>query len=136
MSYPSCRHIVGSIRRSETEHPVNIPISIIERCTGEADHIVALLRDVLHIENVVPGVQNAEALSHGLVASATAAPLIEHGLGYELKFAISFSCSMSRMSWQHMSVLRHRSCMDWRFNKMSFLLTGLPFSITNKQSSS
>merc|ERR1719161_1866135 len=44
------------------QNPVHIPIGIVERRTREADHVVALLRVELHVESIIPGVEDAEVV--------------------------------------------------------------------------
>ena len=46
----------------DRENPVDIPIGIIERRTSEANRVVALLCVELHIEGIIPGVENAEVV--------------------------------------------------------------------------
>merc|ERR1719161_3135995 len=49
-------------KERDRQNPVDISIGVIERRTGEADHVVALLRVELHIEGIIPGVENAEVV--------------------------------------------------------------------------
>merc|ERR1711904_319787 len=44
------------------QNPVHIPIGIVERRTREAAHVVALLRVELHVESIIPGVEDAEVV--------------------------------------------------------------------------
>merc|ERR1719161_1589357 len=46
----------------DRQNPIDIPISIVERRTGEANHVLSLLRVELHIKSIVPGVENAEVV--------------------------------------------------------------------------
>merc|ERR1719236_407497 len=44
------------------QNPVHIPIGIVERRTREFDHVVALLRVELHVESIIPGIEDAEVV--------------------------------------------------------------------------
>merc|ERR1719161_1662993 len=44
------------------QNPVDIPVGIVERRTRERNHVVALLRVELHIEGIIPGVEDAEVV--------------------------------------------------------------------------
>merc|ERR1719191_1589835 len=44
------------------QNPVDIPIGIVERRTREAHLVVALLCVELHVESIIPGVENAEVV--------------------------------------------------------------------------
>merc|ERR1719405_361823 len=46
----------------DRENPVDIPIGIVEGSTSEGNRVVALLRVELHIEGIIPGVENAEVV--------------------------------------------------------------------------
>merc|ERR1712078_921064 len=49
-------------KERDRENPVDIPVGIIERRTSEANRVVARLRVELHIEGIIPGVENAEVV--------------------------------------------------------------------------
>merc|ERR1719161_865353 len=44
------------------QDPVDVPVGIVERRTREAHHVVALLRVELHVEGIIPGVEDAEVV--------------------------------------------------------------------------